>query len=90
MAAWARYVYCKVHAPSVNDMAKRMKVEQTGLNRIIRGDRAPGIDFAVRLAVFSQESLDTLCLFDPPKCFFNCGIPPANSPLEHPIERRKK
>ncbi len=79
LAAWARFFYVKTHARSVNDMAKKMGVSQTGLNRIIAGTAKPGIDFAVRLSAFGPESLDILCFRDPPEHFFTPGIPPPGT-----------
>ena len=85
LAAWSRYVFVQTRAVSVASMAKDMGVSQTGLNRIIGGTATPGIDFAVRLAVFGSAPLDTLFFRDPPEQFFTPGIP--RLPLAQPRRR---
>jgi hypothetical protein len=89
IAGWARFVYVKKRAQSVSEMAERMGHSQTGLNRIIGGTAAPGLDFAVKLAVFSHESLDTFAYDDPPEQFMKPGIPSLSTSLEYPARRAR-
>jgi hypothetical protein len=81
LAAWARYAFVKMRMPSVAEMARRMPHSQAALNDIIGGIGSPGIDFAVKLALFAQESLDRFCLTDPPAHFEAAGIPTQDTPL---------
>jgi hypothetical protein len=65
-------------------MAKEMDYNQGSLNQLIGGKGTVGLDFAIKLALVGQESLDTLCLRDPGQEFFRPGRPaiPADITLK--------
>ncbi len=91
LSAWARYVYVKNRYASVSAMAKDLPHNQGALNEIINGKGTTGIEFAVKLALAGQESLDTLCLRDPPPEYFRPGAPgvpiaPGVNPVLHEPE----
>jgi hypothetical protein len=65
-SGWARFVLSKNRYPSVSAMAKDMGYNQGSLNAIINGKGTVGLDFVIKLALAGQESLDTICLRDPP------------------------
>jgi hypothetical protein len=80
LSAWARYVYAKNKYGSVAAMSKDVGHNQGALNDIINGKGTTGLEFAVKLALAGQESLDTLCLRDPAPEFFRSGPPRASGP----------
>jgi hypothetical protein len=83
LSAWARYVYAKNRYSSVAAMAKDLGHNQGALNDIINGKGTTGLEFAVKLALAGQESLDTLCLRDPPAEYFRSGPPGGTAAGPH-------
>lgn len=68
-SGWARYIRAKNRYSSVSAMAKDMDYNQGSLNAIINGKGTVGLEFVIKLALVGQESLDTVCLRDPPEAF---------------------
>jgi hypothetical protein len=75
-------VYAKNRYQSVAEMARELPHNQGALNDIMNGKGTTGLEFAIKLALAGRESLDTICLRDPPQQFFRHGAPPPFTPAE--------